>query len=500
MTTIDPQASPAGTKAPTVRNPQQTPPASTPTQPSTSATGSQPQTQPQPQLPPHSQTQPQPQRAVSPRSGVGALFDPATWKALAYHTVLLFLGPLAFVYVVTAVSLGLSLAILTLGLIIAAGMILGARGIGEFYRRLTNNLVGTDIPAPAPLRRRRGFGGFLKSGLMDSAGWRALLFMFLTFITSMFTFIATVTVMALGFGGATYALWYRFLPLQQASDGSFHRGAQFNGTFFMDTPERVAVMTVVGVLLTVFVWPAVNNGLARGQAALAAGLLGPTAVSRQQQQFQEEQFGAMEETSDQMRSIERDLHDVTQAQLVAIAMKLGDAKDRLAAGEQGQAVEHIIASAHATSKSALTDLRGLVQGIHPSALDAGLGPALLSLASNSAVAVDLDHDIPDGIAPVVEATIYHCVAELLTNVAKHSGVTRARVIAYTHDDDVVVKVSDSGCGGAHIGGVDGTGTGTGLVGLARRVSRMNGTLDLDSPAGGPTVVTVRLPRHSPVAQ
>jgi signal transduction histidine kinase len=120
-------------------------------------------------------------------------------------------------------------------------------------------------------------------------------------------------------------------------------------------------------------------------------------------------------------------------------------------------------------------------------LDAGLDTALATLAANSAVPVRLTTDIGERPSPAVETIAYFCAAELLTNVAKHSGAPAARVDARTVGAVLRLTVSDDGSGGARVG------AGTGLTGLAERVRTVDGTLTVSSPAGGPTTVTVELP-------
>lgn len=178
------------------------------------------------------------------------------------------------------------------------------------------------------------------------------------------------------------------------------------------------------------------------------------------------------------------LHDVTQAQLVAIAMKLGDVRDRLESGESADSIAASIAAAHDTSKDALTDLRSLVRGIHPAALDAGLHTALQTLASRSALPVALDAQIRDEVTDAVETVAYYYAAELLNNVAKHSGADRAELAVRTEGEFLILAVRDEGRGGAR-----------GLASVRERAGSVGGNVTIDSPEGGPTIITVTLPRN-----
>ncbi|GAA2232757.1 sensor histidine kinase [Rarobacter faecitabidus] len=417
------------------------------------------------------------------RSPLLGLFQGTTWSAFGYLFTTMLLAPVGFAYAITAISLGLPIAVFIVGLVVSAALILGARGIGAAYRLLANGILRTSIPAPMPPRRRAGITGFVKMGLTDAAGWRALAHSVISFVTALISLVLTATLLSIGLGATTYGLWRPFLPAQEATDGTWHSGAQFGDAYFLDTPGRIALSTIVGLVFLVLIWPAVNNGLARLQAILAASLLGPTASSIARARLEAQRDQAASVTTDRMRSIERDLHDVTQAQLVAIAMKLGDARERLDSGETPASVAASIAAAHDTSKDALADLRSLVRGIHPAALDAGLGTALQTLASRSALPVSLDLRIEDDLTATVESVAYFCAAELLNNVAKHSGADHAELVVRTADQRLLLTVRDGGRGGAR-----------GLTSVRGRAGSIGGNVTIESPEGGPTVVTVDLPR------
>jgi signal transduction histidine kinase len=186
--------------------------------------------------------------------------------------------------------------------------------------------------------------------------------------------------------------------------------------------------------------------------------------------------------------IERDLHDGAQARLVALAMDLGRARERLERqGDAGEAAT-LVAEAHEEAKRALAELRDLARGIHPSVLtDRGLDAALSSLAARSPVPVTLDVDLLERPSPRVEAVAYFVLAELLTNVARHSCAAGARVRVCRSGDRLALEVWDDGVGGA-----DPT-LGTGLAGLRERAQSLDGSLQVDSPVGGPTIARAELP-------
>jgi signal transduction histidine kinase len=194
--------------------------------------------------------------------------------------------------------------------------------------------------------------------------------------------------------------------------------------------------------------------------------------------------------------IERDLHDGAQAQMVAVAMKLGMARVRLgdAAGGAAQVdlerARELVRAAHRSAKEAITDLRELARGIHPAVLDEGLGAALTTLAAGSAVPVSVAADLGERPSLAIETIAYFCAAELLVNMAKHSGAGHATLEAVHCPGLLRVRVTDDGAGGARLE------PGGGLAGLADRVATVDGTLEVTSPPGGPTVVTVELPSHA----
>jgi signal transduction histidine kinase len=186
------------------------------------------------------------------------------------------------------------------------------------------------------------------------------------------------------------------------------------------------------------------------------------------------------------RRIERDLHDGAQQRLVALAMDLGMARERLATDPDK--ARQLLDEAHAEAKQALTELRNLARGIHPAVLtDRGLDAALSAVAARSPVPVDLRVQVGARPGPNVESIAYFVVSESLANVAKHSGATRATVQVARRGNRLVIEVSDNGRGGAD------PALGTGLAGLHDRVAGVDGWLHVSSPLGGPTTLLVELP-------
>ena len=214
-------------------------------------------------------------------------------------------------------------------------------------------------------------------------------------------------------------------------------------------------------------------------------------------ELQEQRARVVEESVARLRRIERDLHDGAQVRLAALAMSLGEIKENLDAGDgagdgtdDGARTRMLVAAAHRNAKETLAELRDLARGIHPAVLDRGLGAALAALAGTSAVVVELEVSMAERPSPAIEAMAYFCAAELLANVAKHSGASRAAVRVTEREGMILMTVTDNGSGGA------GLAPGGGLAGLLERVRTVDGSLRIDSPPGGPTTVTIELPGHA----
>jgi signal transduction histidine kinase len=256
--------------------------------------------------------------------------------------------------------------------------------------------------------------------------------------------------------------------------------------------DGVVWASVAGLVALVAVIPLVSAVLARVDVALVRLLLGAGSSVQVEQLSQrvETLTQTRERTVDSVelerRRIERDLHDGPQQRLVAIAMDLGMARQRLDSDPDG--ARQLMDKAHEAAKEAITEMRQVARGIHPPVLtNRGLDAALSALAARSPVPVGVHVQLAERPAPTIEAIAYFCVSEALTNVAKHARASRADVRVVRDGGHLVVSVSDDGGGGARIG------AGTGLAGLQDRVAAVDGHLQVNSPSGGPTRVTIWLP-------
>ncbi|QQM41515.1 sensor histidine kinase [Streptomyces liliifuscus] len=232
--------------------------------------------------------------------------------------------------------------------------------------------------------------------------------------------------------------------------------------------------------------------LADLEASWSTALLRPSPRARLSERVEEltaTRAGVVAAHEAELRRIEQDLQDGTQARLVSLSMRLGLAKR--AYERDPAAARKLLDDAQDQAEEALTELRHVVRGIHPPILtDRGLAGAVRALAASSGLDVTVDTgDLESSPrAPAgVEAAAYFTVAEALANAAKHSGSNRASVRLARVATGLTVTVSDEGHGGA-----DET-TGSGLLGMRRRIAALDGTVRLTSPTGGPTVIEAGLP-------
>jgi signal transduction histidine kinase len=170
-------------------------------------------------------------------------------------------------------------------------------------------------------------------------------------------------------------------------------------------------------------------------------------------------------------------------------MDLGMAREKFSRDpEQARA---LLDEAHDEAKRALPELRNLARGIHPAVLtDRGLDAAISALAARSSAPVDVSVELGRRPPPTVESAAYFVVAEALVNVAKHAAATHAAVRVRERDRRLVIEVTDDGLGGAT------PRAGSGLAGLADRVTAVDGSFEVSSPPGGPTVIRAELPCES----
>ena len=228
-----------------------------------------------------------------------------------------------------------------------------------------------------------------------------------------------------------------------------------------------------------------------GSVAAAAGLSIENERLQAQLRARVEELRAsrariVEAGTAERRRLERNLHDGAQQRLVALSLTMRLAQGKLR--KDPDTAEQLLTGAQEELSRALEELRELARGIHPAVLsDRGLEPALEALAGRSPVPVQLDGTPRERLPPAVEAAAYFVVAEALTNVVKYANASQARVQVSRLNGHAVVEVADDGVGGAD------PDRGSGLRGLADRISALDGTLELRSPEGAGTLLRAEIP-------
>lgn len=375
---------------------------------------------------------------------------------------------LASVLLVSAGGLGL---LLLIPLVWVAGVI----GHAERHRIVGLSGRRVDPPAkrPQPLWRRL---------ILDRHSWRSVAYLFLHSvwgaITGWFTLVLLTQVLLL--------LGVPLLGSRIPDDG-----IQVFGLVPVDGVMPLAIAWSISLVLLLLM-PLLAHLLTSVDVTFARWLLGRDErkvvehLSARVDTLTDTRREAVDSVEAERRRIERDLHDGPQQRLVSIAMTLGMAKQAI--HQDPTSAADLVDEAHRSAKEAIVEMRHVARGIVPPILaDRGLEAALPALAARSAVPVSVDVRDVGRLDPTTEAIAYFVVSEALTNVAKHSGAERAEVTVTTDDERITAVVSDDGRGG-----VDPT-RGTGLTGLRQRVTAVDGTLDVESPSGGPTRLTATLP-------
>ncbi|WP_232542608.1 sensor histidine kinase [Streptomyces sp. QHH-9511] len=229
--------------------------------------------------------------------------------------------------------------------------------------------------------------------------------------------------------------------------------------------------------------------LARAHARCCLAVLAPSPAEQLAERVTEltqTRTDVLQAHSAELRRIERDLHDGTQARLVAIAMRLAVAGESLSDDPETAAV--LVRQAQAETEDAMTELRSVIRTIYPPVLaDLGLSGALSTLTARAGIPARIDIGPLGEIPAAVEAVAYFAVAEALANIARHSRATQASVRVTRDGAMLCAEIADDGTGGADAA------RGSGLDGMRRRAAALDGTMKISSPPGGPTVITLELP-------
>ncbi|MET0134143.1 MAG: sensor histidine kinase [Kibdelosporangium sp.] len=416
----------------------------------------------------------------------GRLHQPGAVGANVYLLTSFFGSVVAFSVSIPLFFAGVGTMVVWFGLPILTFAMVLWRLFAGMERRLVHATLGFYIPGPYRVRERGLFGWF-KTMLKDPATWRDLLYLFVAFPLSTASFVLFVTLWSVGLGLTTLPFWYSFV-----NDGIFIFGDLRGPGYVVDSFDDTLIPAIAGFMVLCLAYLS-SKWVGKMWGHLAMALLGPskaTLLAAEAAHLQASRARGVDAAEAERRRIERDLHDGAQQRLVAVAMGLGRAKNKME--QDPMAAKALIDEAHADAKLAVAELRDLARGIYPAVLgDRGLDAALSSLAAKAPVPVDVH--VSDGLSTdrrppaAVESTAYFTVAEALTNIAKYSDATHAAVAVRRERDLVVVEITDNGKGGAN------SRPGGGLAGLADRAATIDGVLTVVSPLGGPTVIRADLP-------
>ncbi|MFC6886746.1 sensor histidine kinase [Actinomadura yumaensis] len=423
---------------------------------------------------------------MSTRDGRLAAHARAPW-----HGLRLWLMSWPALLLSCALLTAMSLVGIGIGMLLVPPVLLAVRGLLNVYRDLISRWTGTEIERPyLPLPDTgTGLNGHVKrfvALMSDPATWRDWAWLAADPFVALFTASLSFLLVLYGVWGWLLAAFAGEL-IADAGGNDWYAWINVTRGYGDDTGARVetAALGVVFLAAGIVFGPA----LLRAYGRWGRLLLGPTEKSRlalRVRHLTETRSDAVDTSAAELRRIERDLHDGAQARLVAMGMSLGAIEHLL--DRDPEKARLLLAQTRESSAKALGELRDLVRGIHPPVLaDRGIGDAVKALALDHPLQVEVTVDLPGRAEPPVESAAYFAVSEILTNAAKHSGARRVWIDLRYESGMLRISVTDDGRGGARLD------AGTGLRGIERRIGTFDGVLALNSPPGGPTLVTLELP-------
>lgn len=425
----------------------------------------------------------------------GPLFTSQLWLGTIHLLLDLAIGITGFTLAVTFLSLSAGLVITLVGIPLLAATVLMGRLFASFERTRAQIFLGDNPPAPPAFNFNEPVWTMIRKALKDAPGWKGLLYGILALPLGIINFTITVVMWSISTSFSLCVFTYWFINRDGLS--GLHWDAHLGSWNLISWgrlsgwPEfGVALgITIVGLLLLALT-PRIINGLAKFDQVLVRALCSPSSkrlLNQRVSALEESRTASVQGAANELRRIERDLHDGAQQHLVSVAMQLGLAKERLN-DETDPQITQLVTSAHKDAKQAIVDLRDLVRGIHPAVLtDRGLDAAVSALAARSPIPIEVKNEVHRTLPSQVEATSYFVISESLTNIAKHSQASEASVRLSDEGDRIVIEVTDNGIGGAN-NVADG-----GLSGLRDRVRSIDGDMTISSPTHGPTRIIVTLP-------
>lgn len=396
------------------------------------------------------------------------------WRCWAYAATGAVIGAFLLPAVLLLCTLGVALSLVGVGLVLLGALAVSGIPVGALERHRLRLLGAATEPSPHPELPVPVSRQWLAIRLRERATWRALsyallaatVFWLLDYLVAALPGLAMVLLLA--------PLWYALF----AGPGGMtvlnvHIGSL--GDALLTSASAIPVLVLSGYAVA---------AVAAARVAMVRALLTePRDAEVRVMELVRSSGRVLTAFDAETRRIERDLHDGTQQRLIALSMSLDMAMMTL----DGPARE-LVSSAQLEAGRALTELREIIHGIHPHVLtERGLPVAVAELATSHPVPIDVELELPGRLPPAVESAAFFAISEALANVAKHAGAEHAWVHGRLTGGRLALEIGDTGHGGAA------PSHGTGLRGLADRIGVLGGQVLMSSPAGGPTVLRLRIP-------
>ncbi len=411
---------------------------------------------------------------------------PTTWHANGAILLGLLTGGFGAVAIFSLASVGLSVLLAGVGVLLIAVAIEGSRILARIERRRL--FIGEpQRPAAHPYRPLRGgFLAILRAEFADESRWRDVIYVAINLPLSVLEAAVIGGVWTLALGLLTSPLWYDLVPGASMTDLLGPIAGHDGPVILLRLLGGAALVAAAASLSQVVL------ALHRGLVTILLCTSAERELRQQVEVLRESRAAVIDVEATELHRIERDLHDGAQQRLVALTIDLGRANERLESDPA--AARELIRDGQEQARLALAELRDLVRGIAPSILlDRGVVAAIESISAGGGVTTRIVSSLPTGqrFSPAIERAAYFVASEALANVAKHSGATRCEIRVGVDAGSLVIEIQDDGAGGARVI------QGGGLAGLEGRVAGVDGRLGVASPPGGPTLVRATLPLGSP---
>lgn len=382
------------------------------------------------------------------------------WRSVAYLATGVVFGAAAVAVFVTGLVVGLLFLVVLVGVAPLVGVVLSSITVAT-VERWRMRLVDLDA-LPNPHRAPDGSGprAWVSTRLTEQVTWRELLF----------TLVSASALWWLDLLVLVFCFVLPVLLFQSLEDPSTWPWTVFGAIVLLASPY------------TVTSW-------AGARAALARTLLAPRddELGESLREVRASRARLIDSFDAERVRIERDLHDGAQQRLVSLGMTLGLMRLDI---PEGSSLAARLSSAEEQLAAAHQELRDLVRGLNPPVLaDHGLVAAVQDHASRFPIPVTVDLELPGRLPRQLETQVYYLINEAMTNIARHSGAKSAKVYGRYQTDMLVLEITDDGHGGADAG------AGSGLTGLADRLTALGGRMRVSSPVGGPTLLHVEIPCH-----